>query len=284
MTGQEALTAAVAQLAAADVPQPARDARRLLAHALGIAAARVTLVLPDPIAPAAAARFDEMIAACARRVPVSHLTGQRAFYGRDFIVTEDVLDPRPETETLVAAALELRFGRVLDLGTGSGAILLSLLAETGAEVFGIGTDLSGAALAVAMQNAGRLGLEHRVKFHQGDWFAALPAGTAPFDLIVSNPPYISAEEMLDLAPEVRDFEPRLALTDEADGLTCYRRIAQGAAARLVHGGWLMVEVGATQGPTVADLLTGQGFAKVAIRPDLDGRDRVVMGQKPRIAT
>ena len=283
-TGAELIAAAVPKLSIVGISDPARDARRLLAHALGIEAGRLTLVLPDKVDAAVAARFGALVEQRARRVPVSHLTGQRLFYGRSFHVTEDVLDPRPETEMLVEAALERSFGRVLDLGTGSGAILLTLLAETGQEVFGIGTDLSGQALSVAMQNAARLGLTDRAKFLQGDWYAALRADAAPFDLIVSNPPYISAEEMLDLEPEVRDFEPRMALTDEADGLSCYRAIAAGAGRHLKDGGWLMVEVGPRQGASVAQMMMAKGFATVSIRPDLDGRDRVVMGQKPRIRT
>jgi len=280
VTLTQALAAAVAQLQAADVPQAARDARRLLAHALGVDAGRITLMLPEDLPAGAQDRFDDLVAQRARRVPVAHLTGNRAFYGRDFLVTPDVLDPRPETETLIATALEKRFTRVLDLGTGSGCILLTLLAETGAETFGIGTDLSREALSVAMTNAGRLGMEHRARFHHGSWFDALPGGTAPFDLIVSNPPYVSAAEMRDLAPEVRDFEPRLALTDEGDGLGCYRAITARAADHLIAGGWLMFEVGAGQGAAVAQMLKARGFVQWAIRPDLEGRDRVVLGQKP----
>lgn len=280
MIGTELLAAAVVKLQAGGVDDPARDARRLLAHALGVDASRITLMLADAVDPVAADRFDRLIDQRARRVPVSQLTGVRAFYGRDFLVTADVLDPRPDTEALVDAALENPIARVLDLGTGSGAIILTLLAETGAEVYGLATDLSRAALAVAMVNAGRLGVENRVKFHEGSWFAALPSGTAPFDLIVSNPPYITAAEMLDLAPEVADFEPRMALTDEGDGLSCYRAITAQAMAHLTDGGRLMVEVGARQGAAVAQMLQAKGFADVTIRPDLDGRDRVVYGRKP----
>ena len=284
MTAAEAVAQAVETLKAAGVDEPARDARRLLAHAMGVEASRLTLILPDEISPAAASRFDDLVDQRARRVPVSQLTGQRAFYGRTFMVNADVLDPRPDTEALIDAALDQPFARVLDLGTGSGCIILTLLAETGAEVYGIGTDLSREALAVAMVNAGQLGLEHRVKFYEGDWFAALPVGTAAFDLIVGNPPYITADEMLELSPEVRDFEPRMALTDEGDGLSCYRAIAKQAQQHLREGGRLIVEVGARQGAAVAQIFGAQGFAEVTIKPDLDGRDRVVFGQKPRIIT
>ena len=123
-----------------------------------------------------------------------------------------------------------------------------------------------------------------MQFHHGDWFDAVPKGQAAVDLIVSNPPYIAADEMLSLAPEVTDYEPRMALTDEGDGLEAYRRITAGAGARLVGGGWLRVEIGPTQGEAVAGMMRAQGFASVSVAADLDGRDRVVSGQKPCIST
>lgn len=282
MTGQDAITKAALTLREAGIAGGARDARRLLSHVLGIDAGRVTLVLPDAITPAQAAAFEDLVEQRSRRVPVSHLIGVRAFYGRDFEVNGDVLDPRPETEILVAAALEVPFGRVLDLGTGSGAIIATVLAERGADAYGVGTDVSAAALAVAGRNAAKVGVADRVQFAQGSWFDGVPAGQVDFDLIVSNPPYIAADEMLGLAPEVRDFEPRLALTDEDDGLGAYRVITAGAAGHLRLGGWLMVEIGPTQGAAVAGMMMARGFANVQVRPDLDGRDRVVLGQKPRI--
>ncbi len=280
MTAQEALAAAIATLKDAGIDDAARDARRILAHALDIDASRVTLVLPDALGVAQEAAFMDMVAARARRVPVSHLTGLRAFYGRQFEVNGDVLDPRPETEILVAEALKRPFLRVLDLGTGSGAILATLLAESGVASFGVGTDASPAALAVAGRNAARLGVADRVQFHAGDWFAAVPEG-ADFDLIVSNPPYIAADEMPGLAPEVRDFEPRMALTDEGDGLGAYRILTAQAQAHLTRGGRLLLEIGPTQGDAVRAMMADAGFANIAVTPDLDGRDRVVSGEKPR---
>ena len=284
MTGAEALAKATAALSTRGIDGAARDARRLLAYVLDIDAGRVTLVLPDALSTAQVDRFETLVERRGRREPVSHLIGSRQFYGRGFEVGADVLDPRPETEELVAAALTVGFGRVLDLGTGSGCILTTLLAERGADAFGVGTDLSAAALAVAGRNANTHGVADRAQFIQGDWFGALSTGQADFDLIVSNPPYISADEMLGLAPEVRDFEPRIALTDEADGLTAYRIIARDGQEFLRGGGWLMVEIGASQGAAVKDLFSRGGFVSVSVRADLDGRDRVVMGQKPRIST
>ncbi|MGC9420083.1 MAG: N5-glutamine methyltransferase family protein, partial [Rhodovulum sp.] len=190
MTGAEALAGATRRLNAAAIPDAPRDARRLLAHALGIEPGRLTLVLPDPLAPEAARRFEAAVVRRLAREPVSHITRSRAFYGREFHVTPAVLDPRPETETLIEAALAGPFDRVLDLGTGSGCILLTLLGERPGAT-GVGTDISEDALAVARENARRLGVA-TADFRRADWFGDL---SDQFDLIVSNPPYIAAEEM-----------------------------------------------------------------------------------------
>ncbi|MGR3378547.1 peptide chain release factor N(5)-glutamine methyltransferase [Salipiger abyssi] len=274
VTGAALLAEAVRQLAAAGIPDPARDARRLLAHVLGIAPGRLTLVLPDPVSQDRAAAFAALIARRAARAPVSHLIGQRAFYGRSFRVTPDVLDPRPETEILIAAALEQPFTHLLDLGTGSGCILLTLLAER-SESRGIGTDLSDAALAVATRNRDALDLTPRATLRQGDWYAALGQVPERFDLIVSNPPYIALAEMPGLDDEVRLHEPRLALTDEGDGLGAYRAIAAGAARHLVPGGRILVEIGPDQASAVGALMRQAGLGDVAVIQDFDGRDRVV---------
>jgi len=219
------------------------------------------------------ASFLAKVAQRAKRVPLSHVLGYRDFYKHRFIVSGDVLDPRPDTETLIDVALEQPFSRVLDLGTGSGCILLSLLAAR-AQATGLGTDLSPAALDVARQNQAALQLGQRAAFVHSDWFEKV-AGA--FDLIVSNPPYIAAAEMENLQPEVQLFEPRLALTDEADGLTAYRHITQDAPANLVPGGRLIFEIGPRQGAAVSRMMREAGFADVSVIPDLDGRDRVVIG-------
>lgn len=272
MTLAEALRAAVARLTAAGIEGAAGDARALLAYATGIAPGRLTLHLPDGLTPEAEVRFQVALAARVARQPVAQITGQRLFWGRSFRVTRDVLDPRPETEVLVAAALQEPFLRVLDLGTGTGAILLSLLADR-PEATGLGVDVSLAALEVARENAVALGLGDRVAFRPSDWFADVPE--TGFDLIVSNPPYIAADEMAGLAPEVRDWEPHLALTPGGDGLAAYRVLAVGAPAHLAPGGRLMVEIGPTQGAAVVALLRDAGLREVSVLPDLDGRDRVV---------
>lgn len=279
LTGRDVLASATKTLTDAGIMDAARDARRLFVFVMGVDASRVTLIASDPVTKGQADTFDKLIDRRARREPVSHLTGERMFYGHKFEVGPDVLDPRPETEELVVAALARPFGRVLDLGTGSGCILTSLLAARGPDAFGIGTDISAAALAVAGRNGARLHVSDRMRLYQGDWFDAVPASEVDFDLIVSNPPYIAADEMPDLAPEVRDFEPRHALTDEDDGLSAYRIITAGAGRHLRHHGWLLVEIGPTQAVAVMAMMTKAGFAKTAVIPDMDGRDRVVCGQK-----
>ena len=279
MIAQAALVAAVARLEAAGIDGAGRDARVLLAHALGIGADRLTLHLRDELTAAQAAAFDAALAARAARQPVAQITGRRLFWGQSFRGTPDTLDPRPETETLVAEALSRPFLKVLDLGTGTGCILLSCLKDM-PMARGVGVDASAAALAVAEGNARDLGLADRARFIRSDWFSAV---SGVFDLIVSNPPYIAASEMAGLAPEVRDWEPHLALTPGGDGLDAYRAIARGAGARLMPGGRILLEIGPTQGQAVAALLAAAGMQAVRVLPDLDGRDRVVAAAKPGTA-
>jgi len=271
-TVQAALAAAAARLAAAGVPDPARDARVLMAAALGVPPAGLTPRQRDALPPAAAAVFAAHVAARGGRRPAAQILGRREFWGRSFEVTGDVLDPRPETEALVALALQGPApARLLDLGTGNGAILVTLLAEW-PEARGLGSDLSAAALAVAARNAARHGVAVRSEFRRADWTDGL---RGPFDLVVSNPPYIPAAELAALAPEVRDWEPRLALTPGPRGVEAYERIAARLAALLDPCGRALFEIGAGQGPAVTALFRRAGFVRVKLHPDLDGRDRVV---------
>ena len=274
MTGNEALRAAIPRLQAAGIPDAPRDARALLAHAAGIAPDRLTLHLADALSPQAEAAFAQAITRRTNREPVSHITGTRLFWGRPFRVTPDTLDPRPETEILVEQALQEPFLKLLDLGTGTGCILLSCLAGM-PMAQGTATDIHTATLTVAEENARALNLSTRARFLLSDWFSAIPGR---FDLILSNPPYIAEGEMADLSPEVL-HEPRRALTPGGDGLDAYRAIAKGAPARLMPGGRLMVEIGPTQGAQVAALFAAQGLTDIRILPDLDGRDRVVAARK-----
>ncbi|CTQ50252.1 peptide chain release factor N(5)-glutamine methyltransferase [Jannaschia donghaensis] len=255
------------RLSLAGVPDPLRDVSALL-DAAGAGSL-------DELPPDVAARFERLVQRRVRREPVSHLTGRRAFWMHDFIVTPDVLDPRPDTETLVEAALSAPFETVLDLGTGSGCILLSLLYER-PRSRGTGTDISDDALAIARRNSDVVGVADRVIFLQSDWLADV---TGMFDLIVSNPPYISTAEMADLSPEVL-HEPRLALTPGGDGLDAYRTIARTAPPHLMPGGRLMVEIGAAQAEAVSGLLADVGLRNLRVIPDINGKSRVVSGEKP----
>ncbi|NVO55497.1 peptide chain release factor N(5)-glutamine methyltransferase [Rhodobacteraceae bacterium B1Z28] len=275
-TAAQAMVAATARLRAAGVDDPARDARLLLAHAARIEASRVTLIAPEELSPDIAERYDQLISLRAIRVPVSHLLGERAFYGRRFRVSRDVLDPRPETEALIEAALSEPFDHVLDLGVGSGCILITLLAER-ISASGIGVDLSEAACLQASANAVQHEVQGRVEIRASDWFASVDG---LFDLIVANPPYISLTEMDELSPEVREHEPRLALTDENDGLDAYRRIAADAPDFLTPGGRILVEIGPTQAADVSALFDATGLSDIRVIPDLDGRDRVVGARMP----
>ncbi|HEY0213908.1 MAG TPA: peptide chain release factor N(5)-glutamine methyltransferase [Paenirhodobacter sp.] len=276
MTAQQALVLGIRRLTAAGIAGAATDARRLMAHALAVPPERLTLALHDDIGPAQQAVFDAAIAARLAHRPVAQITGMRRFWGLEFRVTQDTLDPRPETEVLIEAALEAPFARVLDLGTGTGCILISLLHDRPAAT-GIGVDLSPAALAVARDNADRLGVAARAGFLVSDWGAEV---TGSFDLIVSNPPYIAAAEMPDLAPEVRDWEPHLALTPGGDGLDAYRIIARQAAVMLTPGGRLLLEIGPTQAAAVCGFLRDGGFERIQIRQDLDNRDRTILAHIP----
>ncbi|WP_037227242.1 peptide chain release factor N(5)-glutamine methyltransferase [Roseobacter sp. GAI101] len=275
-TAAQAMASAAARLRAAGVPDPARDARILLAHAASVDASRVTLIAPEEIAPEIAERFETLIALRAVRVPVSHLVGQRAFYGRDFKISRDVLDPRPETETLIELALSEAFDTVMDLGTGSGCILVTLLAER-PEARGLGLDLSEAACLQASANAVLHGVAARADIRQSDWFAA---AEGRFDLIVANPPYLAKSEMAGVAPELRLHEPEMALTDGLDGLSAYRVIASQAQGYLTATGRVLAEIGWQQGPDVAQIFRDAGWGRVRILPDLDGRDRVLWADTP----
>ncbi|MFC3615934.1 peptide chain release factor N(5)-glutamine methyltransferase [Lutimaribacter marinistellae] len=269
------MVAATARLRAAGVSDPARDARILLAHAARIEASRVTLIAPEALSPEIAERYEQLIALRAIRVPVSHLLGEREFYGRRFKVSGDVLDPRPETETLIEAALAEPYGKVLDLGTGSGCILVTLLAER-PEATGVGTDLSEAACLQASANAVLHRVDGRAEIRKADWLDGIDGR---FDLIVSNPPYIAQAEMSGLAPEVREHEPEMALTDGLDGLSAYRSIAGHAHDFLRPGGRILVEIGPTQAADVCHLLAQGGLQEMSVIPDIDGRDRVVRARR-----
>ena len=203
--------------------------------------------------------------------PTQQITGVQEFYGRDFRVTPDVLIPRPETEHVIEAALKLGARNIVDIGTGSGAIAVTLALETGARV--VGTDISAAALGVAAANGRRLGAA--VNWIACDLASAIDGA---FDLVVSNPPYVPARDKTTLQREVRDYEPDVALYGGEDGLEIYRRLIPEAERLLQPGGWLVMEIGHALGAAVSDMLVA--WKDVEIRSDLAGLPRVILARRP----
>ena len=254
----------------------ARELRLMMARAMGWSAARVSVAGGEALPEAVVAALEGMLARRLVREPLAQILGEWSFFGREFRVTRDTLVPRPDTETLVELALGRGFGRLLDLGTGTGAIAVSLLAER-PEAVGVASDISAAALAVAGENADRHGVTGRLTFVQADWWDGIEGR---FDLIVSNPPYVTEAEYAGLAPEITEWEPRGALTPGGDGLGAYRAIAGGLAAHLAPGGRVLLEIGAGQGAAVAGLLGAAGLDAVAVHPDINGKARVVSGAMP----
>ena len=267
----DTLQRATMMLSAAGIENPERDARILLAHVMEVDQAQLIARMNDPLPPSALFGMDRVVAVRSLHQPVSHIVGKRGFWNHEFLVNSDVLDPRPDTETLVAAALEHPFDTVLDLGTGSGAIILSLLSER-PKATGVATDISPKALDIARRNAGRVGVADRVRFEEADWWTGL---SGQFDLIVGNPPYISEVEMETLAPEVRDWEPHLALTPGGDGLSAYRIIAAGLNQFLAPNGTAFFEIGYRQAADVKEIFQNSGFTKLNILQDIAGHDRVI---------
>ena len=270
-TLQAALTHAGQRLSAAGVEDFWREARILLAFVLDIDMLQVSLRLEETLNAEQSAALEEALTLRMGRVPMSHILGYRDFYENRFIVTPDVLDPRPETEVLVARALSAPFHNVLDLGTGSGCIILSLLAIN-SSARGLAVDQSAKALEVARRNAEKLQLTDRVRFCRSDWCSEI--STERFDLIVSNPPYIHPNVWKGLSSEVHQ-EPKSALTDDKDGLSHYATIAHQAHGFLAAEGRLLFEIGFDQGEAVAQILRQEGYRDIAILEDLDHRPRVV---------
>ncbi len=244
-------------LARAGVEEPAREARLLSRAAQD------------------ASEFDAYVARRTAREPFAYIVGRREFWSLDFEVTPDVLIPRPDSETLVEAALKACScappRRIVDLGTGSGCLLMALMSEW-PHATGLAVDISPAALAVARRNADRLGLSSRIEFACCD-FEAVPGG--PFDLAVSNPPYIPTDEIAGLQPDVASFEPKGALDGGTDGLEAYRSLARALPALLVPGGRALLEIGWTQAEQVRNILQKQGFEGFRVIKDLAGHDRIV---------
>lgn len=269
---------AVQRLAAAGIEHPARDARLLMAHALGIEPIDVIVREMDNIDPVGLGAFEEAVQRRLTYEPVSRIRGWREFFGRRFIVTPDVLDPRPETELLVEQGLKRlpHNGRVLDLGTGSGCILLSILSER-KDADGVALDISAAALDVARRNADALGVTDGVTFLNGSWESELPG---LFDVALSNPPYIPAADVLSLALDVRGHDPHIALTPGGDGLDAYRAILAAMPRWLRPGGAIGFEFGIGQAWAVSTLMSDAGLEAVEVFNDLAGIARAAFGRRP----
>jgi release factor glutamine methyltransferase len=269
---REALAAATDALAAAGVDTPRLDAEVLLAEATGSDRARLAAEPEAAVDPSAGRRFGEMVRRRVRREPVAYILGRKGFRRLELSVDRRALIPRPETELLVEVALELEPRTVLDVGTGSGAIALAVADEL-PECEVLATDTSEDALALARQNAERLGLGERVSFERG----TVPSGRR-FDVVLANLPYVREEEMNGLQPEITEYEPRQAVVAGEDGFEAIAAVAAAATAALEQGGALALEVGSGQAGPAAELLLDLGFLQVEGRQDLAGIPRVVLGR------
>jgi release factor glutamine methyltransferase len=265
------LARAAERLKQAGCETPDLDARLLLRAAAGLSREDIILEPGRSVPAGEVQRFEALIERRARREPVSRILGEREFYGRTFRVTPETLDPRPDTETLIDAALALmpQGARILDLGTGTGAIAVTLLAER-PDASALATDVSPAALAVAAENAERAGVAERLRLIHGSWFEPV---SGVFDIIVSNPPYIPAGDIAGLSPDVRNFDPILALVGGQDGLDPYRAISACAARHLAEAGHVLVEIGAGQADEVEAIFAALGFGSPERHKDLGGHVR-----------
>ncbi len=282
MKYSELLAKGKACLAAAEVPDADYDAKALLEGLLGLDPTGLFGIYGEIVPRETIDRYMEMVDKRVRRIPLQHILGTACFMGYDFICREGALIPRGDTERLVEWALEKAPDRsilFLDLCTGSGCIGISFWLErqkAGYRDRGILTDISEEALSLARENADKLdagvGVEH------SDLFSALEGDE--YDLILTNPPYISLEEMEDLMPEVGLYDPRIALTDEGDGLEFYRRITKEAGKHLLPGGWILMEIGATEREAVETMLKEAGYRDVSCRKDYGGHDRVIAARGP----
>lgn len=274
-----ALLGARRVLANAGIETAALDARLLLAASTDLDMAALLARDDEEVPALAEATFDAQIQRRLRHEPVARILGEREFWGLSFLVNADTLVPRPETETLVEAVLAETKRRAMppglricDLGTGCGAVIVALLREM-PEASGVAADISQAALETARLNAELLGVADRITFREADFAEVLDG---PFDIIVSNPPYIRSSVIAELAAEVGDYDPRLALDGGEDGLSAYRAITHRAPLLLSAAGFLALEVGFDQSRAVAALCAGEGLRDVDVRADLAGVERVIV--------
>ncbi|HXQ52994.1 MAG TPA: peptide chain release factor N(5)-glutamine methyltransferase [Stellaceae bacterium] len=286
MTGGASIGAAIAdaaaRLAACGIEAPRREARLLVALAAELDDAAVLGYPEREIAGPARTKLERMLARRLAHEPVSRIAGRREFWSLEFALSPETLDPRPDSETVVAAALERVADRaaplaVLDLGTGTGCMLLALLSEL-PSAWGIGVDLSPGAAALARQNAAATGLKSRAFFAVGRWGEGVGGG---FDLVVANPPYIASEAIAGLAPEVARWEPRLALDGGSDGLRGFREIAADLRRLVKPAGFACIEVGDGQADAAARIFARAGLDEAGRRRDLSGIERCLVLERPK---
>jgi release factor glutamine methyltransferase len=279
---RECLEQGAARLGAGPHPDRARrDAEALLLHLTGKNRAWMLAHESDDFGGCVAIQYASLLERRLAGEPIQYITGEAEFYGLPFRVTPHVLIPRPETEHLVETVIALCRGmerpRIVDVGTGSGAIAVGLAHELPqAQV--TATDLSDAAIEIAQENAARNGLAGRIRLVQGDLLG--PFAGQQFDVVASNPPYVSTADRATLAVEVREHEPAMALFAGADGMTMYRRLIPQAAAVLVTGGHIVLEIGYDQKQAIGNLLAESGYQEVEFVPDLQGIARVAIGRRP----
>ena len=271
MKVQELLIASQAKLRECGISDPIRDARLLLADCLELRTQNLNLLNDSYISEIKISKFRRMVKERCKRKPVSKILGYRSFWGRDFEINENVLDPRGDTETLIELILDCKFENMLELGTGSGAIAITVLAER-PEVTCVATDISEYALKTASTNSKRHGVESRLKLLHSNWFEKI---SGSFDVIVSNPPYISSEEYAQLSAEVVKYDPKISLTLGGDGLEAYREILSKALEKLSKNGHIFLEIGYTQANAVGHLFREAGFQQIKVHKDLGSRDRVI---------
>ena len=274
-------------LNSAEIEEARLDAWLLLEFAADIKRAWYYAHMDETAETAVAERYRQLCEKRAQHIPLQHLTGQAYFMGYEFYVDDRVLVPRQDTETLVEEAIshlrELPAPKILDMCTGSGCILLSLLMEL-PQASGTGADVSADALEVAKENTRRLGLEKRAELIQSDLFSAdyfeknSRKKCMEYDMLISNPPYIRTADIDGLMDEVRLHDPRLALDGKADGLYFYEKITEQAGKYLKPGGWLIYEIGCDQGKDVAEIMKKKGFIQIEVKKDLAGLDRIVEGR------
>jgi len=282
LTAGDAIDQAVQRLDRARVPDARHDAELLLAHLLGVDRSLLLTRRREPLDPSVSDPYDASIDRRRRREPLQHILGSQEFYGLSFRVDSRALIPRPETEGIVDAVLELdlpRRARVADLGTGSGCIIVTL-AHLRPDLEGYALDISSTALELAHTNAAGYGVDDRIEFREGpmdppptDWHGRM-------DVVVCNPPYVTRGDWIELQREVRDHDPRVALVAGPSGLESYQAVIPASLGLLRPEGWLILELGYGQGPAVSELVLASGFRRPEIRPDLRGIPRILIAERP----